>query len=318
MKIIVTGGMGFIGSNFINYLLENNKSYEIINIDSLTYAANPKNTEALNNNSHYSFIKGDIGDLSLINSAVDSAIDCIVNFAAESHVDRSISQPSIFLETNVLGTQVLLEAVRNNKHIKLIQISTDEVYGSTLSEFTEESIICPSSPYSASKAAADLLVGAYLHTYNIDANIVRCTNNFGPMQFPEKLIPVTIFKGINNLKIPLYGSGEQEREWIYVRDFCRAIETVMLRGRKGSIYNIGSGIRKKNAEIIKFILDEIGADHSLINPVEDRLGHDFRYAVNHNKIKNELGWEPIYNFEEALRYTIRWYVDNQKWWEEKA
>ena len=318
MKILVTGGMGFIGSNFINYLLENNKSYEIVNIDNLTYAANPKNAEAFNDNSRYNFIKGDIRDSSFINNVVDSTFDYIVNFAAESHVDRSISEPSIFLETNIIGTQVLLDSVRKNKHIKYIQISTDEVYGSTLGEFTEESVICPSSPYSASKASADLLVQAYQHTYNINANIVRCTNNFGPMQFPEKLIPVTIFSGLNNFKVPLYGSGEQEREWVYVKDFCRAIELVMLKGVRGSIYNVGSGIRKKNIEIIKFILDEIAADYSLINPVEDRLGHDFRYAVNHDKISRDLRWEPIYCFEDALRYTIRWYVDNQKWWEEKA
>lgn len=318
MKIVVTGGMGFIGSNFIKYLLEKEGLYEVVNIDKVTYAANFNNTNSFNKNENYTFIKGDILDSQLINQVVDQSIDCVINFAAESHVDKSIHEPSIFLQTNIMGTQVLLEAVKLNKQIRFIQISTDEVYGTTDEEFTEETSLNPSSPYSASKASADLLVGAYNHTFGINTSIVRSTNNFGPMQFPEKLIPLTIFRGLNNLSIPLYGSGEQEREWIYVLDFCRAIEEVMLKGASGSIYNIGSGIRRKNIDIIKFILDEIGGNCSLINTVADRLGHDFRYAVSHEKITKELGWEPIYSFEEELRNTIRWYVDNQKWWEEKS
>ncbi len=316
MRILVTGGMGFIGSNFIHYLMEKHSSYEILNLDSLTYAANIKNTAALKNYKGYSFVEGDIRDRRLIDELVGPHIDCIVNFAAESHVDRSIAEASIFLETNILGTQVLLEAVKSNRHIRLIQISTDEVYGSTEYEFSEESPLKPSSSYSASKASADLLVQAYAHTHGIDTGIVRCTNNFGPHQFPEKLIPLTILKGLRNEPIPLYGSGQQEREWIYVKDFCRAIELVMLQRGRASLYNIGSGIRVRNIDIIKFILDEIGRDHSLITPVKDRLGHDFRYAVNHNKISKELGWKPVYTFEDALRGTIKWYTDNQKWWEE--
>lgn len=317
MKILVTGGMGFIGSNFIKYLLEGKSSYEVINIDKLTYAANIKNAMEFNTNPNYSFIKGDIKDREIINGLINNSIDCVINFAAESHVDRSIVEPSVFLETNVLGTQVLLEAIKQNNQVRFIQISTDEVYGSTDMEFTEESNLRPSSPYSASKAAADLLVEAYLHTFGIDGCIVRSTNNYGPMQFPEKLIPMTIFKGLRKESIPLYGSGQQVREWIYVKDFCRAIEMVMLKGKSGEVYNVGSGVRKRNIDIIKLILDEIGAEDSLIHPVADRLGHDFRYAVSYEKIYKELGWEPIYSFEERFRSTIRWYIDNQKWWEEK-
>lgn len=318
MRILVTGGMGFIGSNFIHYLMEKDSAYEIINVDALTYAANTRNTAALENKRRYRFVKGDIRNRQLIDQLMNSQIDCIVNFAAESHVDRSITDPSIFLETNILGTQVLLEAVKHNRHIRLIQISTDEVYGSTEHEFTEESLLKPSSPYSASKASADLLVQSYAHTYGIDAAIVRCTNNFGPHQYPEKLVPLTILRGLKNESIPLYGSGQQEREWIYVGDFCRAIELVMLQKGKSTVYNIGSGIRVKNVDMIRCILDEIGRSYNLITPVADRLGHDFRYAVNHSKISKDLGWQPAYTFEAALKSTIKWYSDNPKWWGEMS
>jgi len=313
LKILVTGGMGFIGSNFIRYMLSKEKGIKIINLDNLLIGSNTANLKDLENDDRYVFVKGSITDFDLVSRLVRD-VDVIVNFAAMTHVDRSISNPKPFLESNTLGTFVLLEAVKGTD-VKFIQISTDEVYGDIVKgSFKETDRLNPSSPYSASKAAADQFVIAYHRTYGIKAIITRCTNNFGPYQHPEKLIPKTIIRASMNLKIPLYGSGKNVRDWIYVYDHCEALNMVLKKGRPGEIYNISSGDELKNIEVVKKVLEIMGKDESLIEFVEDRPGHDLRYSLDPSKIRKELGWKPRYSFDEALEITVKWYLKNEWWW----
>jgi len=317
-KILVTGGCGFIGSNFIRYALKNS-DYEIVNLDKLTYAGNLKNLVDIQNNSRYKFYKGDICNYELVSFIVEKEnVDSIINFAAESHVDRSILSSQEFIRTNVTGTNVLLEVTRLYQLKKFLQISTDEVYGSLGPEgkFTEETPLSPNSPYSASKASADLLVKAFHHTYGVPALITRCSNNYGPYQFPEKLIPLMIINALNNKPLPVYGDGMNVRDWIYVEDHCEAILKVFEKGRIGEVYNIGAENEKPNIEIVKLILKELRKDESLITYVKDRPGHDRRYAIDATKIKTELGWKPSHTFETAIKETINWYIQNQSWWKE--
>lgn len=315
-RMLITGGAGFIGSNFVRYILEKNPEYEITNLDALTYCGNLENLSDIENNPHYTFVKGDITDKELVNQLV-SDIDCIINFAAETHVDRSIKDPEIFIKTNVLGTQVLLDAARKYDLEKYVQISTDEVYGSLGKKgyFREETPLAPNSPYSASKASADLIVRAYFKTFGLPVNITRCSNNYGPYQFPEKLIPLMISNALENKKLPVYGDGLNIRDWIHVFDHCTAIDLVLHHGKKGEIYNIGGNNEKENIEIVKLILDYLDKEDSLITFVKDRLGHDRRYAIDSTKIQKDLGWKPRYSFEEGIKETIQWYLDNRSWWE---
>ena len=314
MKLLVTGGLGFIGSNFIKYILKKHNDASVINIDKCSYGSNEANLRDITNNPRYSFIKGDICNFDLIKNLVND-VDFIINFAAETHVDRSVSNPRPFIESNFIGAFTLLEAVRRyNQKVKLIHISTDEVYGDIIiGSFKEGDRLRPSSPYSASKAAADLLIHAYHRTYGVNAIIIRCTNNFGPYQFPEKLIPKTIIRAKLGLKIPIYGSGKNIRDWIYVVDHCRAIELLMEKGAPGEIYNISSGNELMNIEVVKKILKIMDKGEEYIEFVEDRPGHDIRYSLDSTKIRN-LGWKPIYSFEEALKKTVKWYLDNEWWW----
>lgn len=317
-KILVTGGCGFIGSNFIRYALKNS-DYEIVNLDKLTYAGNLKNLVDVQNDPRYKFYKGDICNFELVSFIIEKEnVDSIINFAAESHVDRSILSSQEFIRTNVTGTNVLLEVTRLYQLKKFLQISTDEVYGSLGPEgkFTEETPLSPNSPYSASKASADLLVKAFHHTYGVPALITRCSNNYGPYQFPEKLIPLMIINALNNKPLPVYGDGMNVRDWIYVEDHCEAILKVFEKGRIGEVYNIGAENEKPNIEIVKLILKELRKDESLITYVKDRPGHDRRYAIDATKIKTELGWKPSHTFETAIKETINWYIENQSWWKE--
>ncbi|MHA1222218.1 MAG: dTDP-glucose 4,6-dehydratase [Candidatus Heimdallarchaeaceae archaeon] len=314
MNWVVTGGCGFIGSNFIRYILQKYEDIKITNIDKLTYAGNLENLRSLESNPKYKFIKGDITNYSLLSSIFTNNIDLVINFAAETHVDRSIKGGDEFINTNVLGTHILLKFC-NQYDIKFVQISTDEVYGSRKEgHFTENDILNPSSLYSSSKAAADLLVKSYFITYGLDIKITRSSNNFGPYQYPEKLIPLFITNLIRNKKVPVYGTGQNVREWVFVEDNCAAIDTVIQKGKKGEIYNIGSGIEKTNLEITKLILSKFDYGDEMIEFVPDRLGHDFRYALDTSKIRG-LGWKPKYNFEEAFDLTISWYKKNRSWWE---
>ncbi|MHA1750843.1 MAG: dTDP-glucose 4,6-dehydratase [Candidatus Helarchaeota archaeon] len=314
MKILITGGAGFIGSNFIHYLLDERNDYSVINLDLLTYAGNLENLKDIKDISQYKFIKGNILDFDLLRSIM-SDVDYIINFAAESHVDRSIIDPEIFIKTNIEGTQSLLEAARIFDIKKYIQISTDEVYGTLGPEgfFSENSRLLPNSPYSASKAAADLIVRAYHKTYGIPVNITRCSNNFGPYQYPEKFIPVIINSALNNMPIPVYGDGSNIREWIYVIDHCSGILTVLEKGKNGEIYNIGTNNEYRNIELVKLILEIMGKPESLIKFVKDRPAHDKRYALDSTKIRKELNWKPEYSFRSGLEQTINWYISNQKW-----
>lgn len=313
MKILVTGGLGFIGSNFIQYTLKRYHDIKVVNIDAMKYGSNPMNLRNVDKN-RYSFVKGDITDFSLMSNVLRD-VDVIVNFAAESHVDRSIASPKNFVNSNTIGIFTILEAMRsNNSTARLIHISTDEVYGDILHEsFKENDRLHPSSPYSASKAAAEMFVLAYHRTYGLDAIITRCSNNYGLYQFPEKLIPKTIIRAKMNLKVPIYGTGENVRDWIYVQDHCSAIDLVLQKGESGEIYNIASGEEKTNLEVVKKILEIMGKDESLIEFVEDRPGHDLRYSLDPSKIK-KLGWKPSYNFEQGLKETITWYLENEWWW----
>jgi len=315
MKILVCGGSGFIGSAFIrNYILNNSESY-ITNLDNLTIGSNQENLKDLHNNSHYNFIKDDIRNEILITDLVKDH-DIIVNFAAESHVDRSIANPKPFIETNILGTFSLLEAIR--KYDKFfVHVSTDEVYGDAenQSSFTELSQINTSNPYSATKAAADHLVASYHRTYGIKCITTRCTNNFGPYQFPEKLIPKTIIRSIKNLKVPLYGDGTQIRSWIYVDDHVRAIESLISKGISGHVYNITAYDELTNKTIVEKTLDILGKSHDMIEYVGDRPGHDKRYSIDCSKIENQIGWKHQYKFDDALKQTVDWYLQNQSWWE---
>lgn len=315
MRLLVTGGNGFIGSNFVRHFLREHNNSEIINLDAIKYGSNISNLNDFEGDPRYSLVKGDISDYGLVSSLVYN-IDALVNFAAETHVDRSISNPSSFLQSNVVGVFTLLEALRkNNPHAKMVQISTDEVYGDTLdSSFKESDALRPSSPYAASKAAADGFVLAYARTYGLYAMVTRCTNNFGPYQFPEKLIPKTIVRSAKSLKIPIYGSGRNVRDWIYVLDHCRAVEKVLGHGRAGEVYNISSGDEKTNLEMVETLLGFMGRDYSAMEFVEDRPGHDLRYSLDSSKIRAELGWRPEHSFEDGLRETVSWYIANESWW----
>lgn len=313
-KILVTGGCGFIGSNFIRHMLSKYDDYEIVNLDALTYAGNLDNLKSVSDHPNYMFVKGNITSPSSV-SMLMPGVDYVVHFAAESHVDRSIEGPSVFVHTNVVGTCILLEHAKKNDVKKFIHISTDEVYGSLGDEgyFTETTPIAPNSPYSASKAGSDLLVRSYYKTYGFPSTIIRCSNNYGPYQFPEKLIPLMIMNARNDKPLPVYGDGMNVRDWIYVKDHCAAIDAVMHKGKEGEVYNVGSSSERHNIDIVKLILKELGKPESLIEFVEDRLGHDRRYGIDSSKVKNELEWEPTVNFEEGLISTIKWYTENGDW-----
>ena len=328
--ILVTGGAGFIGSNFVKMILKKHPDYKVINVDALTYAGNLENLKDIDSDSNYSFVRADIRDREKIEGIFMSEdIAAVVNFAAESHVDRSIEDPEIFLTTNIIGTQVLLDTAKKywklnpeDKYcrqykpgVKFLQVSTDEVYGA-LGEtgmFVETMPLMPNSPYSASKASADMIVRAYSETFGMPVNITRCSNNYGPYQFPEKLIPLMINNCLGGRELPVYGDGMQIRDWLHVSDHCAAIDTVLHKGRDGEVYNIGGNNEKANIEIVKLIIGTLGKSESLIKYVKDRPGHDRRYAIDNTKITTELGWEPEYTFEQGIRETINWYLDNEKW-----
>jgi dTDP-glucose 4,6-dehydratase len=316
MKFLVCGGYGFIGSAFIRNHLENNPNDEIINIDNMSLGSNKANLDILKKNANYRHEKGDISNLKLVEK-LSKDVDVIINFAAETHVDRSISNPKPFIETNILGTYSLLEASKNNEKL-FVHISTDEIYGDLEREqkpFTELDNLKPSNPYSATKASADLLVQAYVRTYKNNCIITRCTNNFGPFQFPEKLIPKTIIRAHKNLKVPLYGDGNQVRSWIHVIDHIRAVDLLVHKGKPGEIYNITAWNEISNKEIVEKILNKMEKPLDLIEFVNDRPGHDKRYSIDSTKIQKEIGWSPTYDFEKALNETVTWYQNNQKWWE---
>ncbi|GAA0137505.1 dTDP-glucose 4,6-dehydratase [Paenibacillus sp. YSY-4.3] len=316
MKLLVTGGAGFIGSNFVLYMLQQYPEYDIINVDSLTYAGNLENLKSAENNPKHTFVRADITDAKAMNDLIRQGVDVIVNFAAESHVDRSILEPDVFVKTNVLGTQVLLDIARKYEITKFVQVSTDEVYG-TLGEtglFMETTPLEPNSPYSASKAGGDLLVRAYHETFGLPVNITRCSNNYGPYQFPEKLIPLMISRALADEPLPVYGDGLNVRDWLYVEDHCSAIDLVIHKGRNGEVYNIGGNNERTNLQIVQTILEQLGKSESLITFVKDRPGHDRRYGIDPAKIINELGWKPKHNFETGIKETIEWYLQNKEWW----
>ena len=332
-NILVTGGAGFIGSNFVDYLLQNNQDFDVVvNLDLLTYAGNLENLKHVEQNPRYQFVHGDIRNASLIENLFEKyEFDTVVHFAAESHVDRSITDPQIFLTTNILGTQTLLDAAKKHwnlhpkdKHcreyrqgVKYLQVSTDEVYGALgkTGMFTETTPLSPNSPYSASKASADMFVRAYHETFGLPVNITRCSNNYGPYQFPEKLIPLMIHNCEQEKKLPVYGDGMQIRDWLHVKDHCSAIYTVLQKGADGEIYNIGGNNEKANIEIVKLIIRELGKSEDLIEYVADRPGHDRRYAIDNTKITTQLGWTPSYTFEQGIHETIQWYLSNKEWME---
>ncbi len=317
-KILVTGGAGFIGSNFINHILSIRDDYEIVNLDKLTYAGNLENLRPSEGKKNYHFVKGDITNNELVDYLFNKySVKYVINFAAESHVDRSILGSEVFYRTNVIGTNVLLEAARRYEAEKFLQISTDEVYGSlgATGLFTEHTPLSPNSPYSSSKAAADMAALAFYHTYGLPVVITRCSNNYGPLQFPEKLIPLMIINVLNNKKLPVYGDGLNVRDWIYVIDHNKAANLVFENGKPGHVYNVGASREMKNIEIVKLILRKLGKGEDLIEYVKDRLGHDRRYAIDSTKIQNELGWKPTVEFEQAISDTIDWYLQNKNWWE---
>ncbi|MBU5349350.1 dTDP-glucose 4,6-dehydratase [Paenibacillus lautus] len=316
MKLLVTGGAGFIGSNFILYMIQQHPGYQIINMDALTYAGNLENLKSVQNHPNYSFIQADIADKQAVDGIFQQDVDVVVNFAAESHVDRSILEPEIFVNTNVMGTQVLLDAAKKYGVTKFVQVSTDEVYGSLgdTGLFSENTPLAPNSPYSASKAGGDLLVRAYHETFGLPVNITRCSNNYGPYQFPEKLIPLIISRALNDESLPVYGDGLNIRDWLYVEDHCSAIDLVIHQGKIGEVYNIGGNNERTNVHIVKTILNELGKPESLITYVTDRPGHDRRYGIDPTKIMNELGWKPKHNFETGIKETIQWYLSNKEWW----
>lgn len=331
-SILVTGGAGFIGSNFIQYILDQEDNVLLINLDLLTYAGNLENLRDCENDSRYHFVKGDVRDRALLQELFAKYdIDTVVHFAAESHVDRSITEPEVFLTTNILGTQALLDAAKahwklepDNKYsrdyregVRYLQVSTDEVYGALgkTGMFTETTPLSPNSPYSASKASADLMVRAYHQTFGLPVNITRCSNNYGPYQFPEKLIPLMIHNAENDKTLPVYGDGMQIRDWLHVKDHCAAIWTVLKQGRIGEVYNVGGNNEKANIEIVKLILQALSKSEDLITYVQDRPGHDRRYAIDNTKITTELGWKPAYTFEQGIAETIEWYQTHQEWME---
>lgn len=316
MKILVTGGAGFIGSNFIYYSLRHHPTDEVVNFDALTYAGSLETLSAIESHPSYRFVKGDITVPTDVDSVMRMGVDIIVNFAAESHVDRSIMDPASFVQTNVLGTQVLLDAAKRYGVKKFVQVSTDEVYG-TLSgtgAFTESTPLQPNSPYSSSKASADLLIRAYSETYRLPVNITRCSNNYGPYQFPEKLVPLMILNALENKPLPVYGDGLQVRDWLHVMDHCAGIDLVLRQGRHGEVYNIGGSNERTNLDIVRTILRTLDKPDSLIWHVDDRPGHDRRYAIDASKLRTELGWVPYFTFERGMQETIQWYLDNRDWW----
>lgn len=318
MKLLVTGGAGFIGSNFIHCVIDRYPDWIVINLDKLTYAGNPENLRNVAARfPNYRFVRGDIADPDVVEQVFAAGVDVVVNFAAETHVDRSIANAAPFIRTNVQGTQVLLDAARRHEVTKFVQVSTDEVYGSlgpADPPFTETSPLAPNSPYAASKAAADLLCRAYHRTHGLPVIITRCSNNFGPYQFPEKLIPLAVTNALEDKPVPVYGDGQNVRDWLYAADHCRALELVILNGKPGEIYNIGGGGEMTNLELVRRILSLLGKKEDLIAFVTDRPGHDRRYAINAAKIQQELGWRKEHSFTEVLRRTVIWYTENPGWW----
>ena len=315
MKLLVTGGLGFIGSNFCRYILKKYPDYELINVDKMGIGANPANLRDVDEDKRYNFIKGDICNPQFMHKIITD-VDAIVNMAAETHVDRSIADPYLFLLNNTIGTFTILEAARKHrKKLRLVHVSTDEIYGQALKgSFTENDPPHPSNPYSASKAAADMFALSYHKTYGLNVSITRCTNNFGPCQLPEKLIPKTIIRALRNLPIPIYGLGTNIRDWIYVEDHCEAIDVVLREGKAGEVYNVSAGNEISNIEIAKKILALLHKPESLITFVEDRPGHDVRYSLDSTKTQNTLGWQPKFSFTKSLESTVRWYVENEHWW----
>lgn len=317
MNILVTGGAGFIGSNFVHYLLEKEKEATVVNLDLLTYAGNIHNLDDINDDPHYHFVEGNITNTELVSHLIKQYhITHIINFAAESHVDRSILNPDVFIETNVKGTLNLLNCVKQYGIEKFVQVSTDEVYGSLGPDgyFTEETALAPNSPYSASKTSADMLVRSYNETYGMDVNITRCSNNYGPYHFPEKLIPLMITNAMDGKKLPIYGDGKNIRDWLHVKDHCQAIYLVMKKGKSGEVYNVGGHNERTNNEIVDLIVDKLNVSRDLITYVDDRLGHDKRYAIDPTKLEKELGWVPEYTFDTGIEETIEWYQNNEDWW----
>ena len=317
MTLLVTGGCGFIGINFIHHILERHPGNTVINLDKLTYAGNPENLEGLDENSRYHFVKGDICDRAVVEAIVKQhKVDAIINFAAESHVDRSIMGPAIFIETNVAGTNVLLDLAKEHSIGRFIQISTDEVYGSLGPDgkFTEGSRLHPNSPYAASKASADLLALAYHHTYGLPVIVTRCSNNYGPFQFPEKLIPLMIARALEDKPVPVYGDGLNVRDWLHVKDHCAAIDLIVRGGKPGEVYNIGGNNEWKNIDLVRLVLKKLGKPESLISFVKDRPGHDRRYAIDAAKASRELGWKPRISFEQGITETVEWYQKHESWW----
>ncbi|MGG1397341.1 dTDP-glucose 4,6-dehydratase [Bacillus salipaludis] len=320
MKILVTGGAGFIGGNFVKYMVNKYSDYDIYNLDLLTYAGDLTKHQDISTKKNYHFVKADIADHEAITTLFDKEkFDFVVHFAAESHVDRSIADPGVFIRTNVLGTQILLDAAKKIGVTKFVHVSTDEVYGEldfdTTSFFTEGTPLQPNSPYSASKASSDLLVRSYHETYGLPVNITRCSNNYGPYHFPEKLIPLTISRVLSDQKIPVYGDGKNVRDWLHVFDHCTAIDLVMHKGVNGEVYNVGGHNERTNLEVVTTIIKALGKSENLIEFVEDRLGHDKRYAIDPTKIE-KLGWKSTYTFETGIVQTIQWYLENKEWWQQ--
>ena len=315
MKLLVTGGLGFIGSNFCRYILQKHPDYDVVNIDKVGIGANPASLSDQENNPHYRFVRGDVCNPQLLHKTINQ-VDTVVHFAAETHVDRSIADPYAFLQNNTIGTYTVLDAVRRfNPKARMVQVSTDEVYGAALEgSFTEKDPPSPSNPYSASKTAADMIAIAYHKTFALNVSITRCTNNFGPYQLPEKLIPKTIIRALKELSIPIYGTGTNIRDWLFVQDHCTAIETVLEKGVPGEIYNISAGNEVTNIQIVQKILELLSKPESLISFVEDRPGHDVRYSLDSTKLRTQLGWKPETSFKEGLASTVKWYVENSKWW----
>jgi dTDP-glucose 4,6-dehydratase len=314
MRLLVTGGAGFIGSNFIRHIIKKHPDYKIINLDKLTYAGNLDNLKDIENNSNYTFVRGDICERKIVDELAEG-VTAIINFAAESHVDRSIIDPSSFIRTNIDGTYNLLESAKRYNISRFLQISTDEVYGSIpKGSFKETSPLNPNSPYAATKASADMLVRSYRVTFNLPVIIARSSNNFGPYQFPEKIIPLFITNALADKPVPLYGDGMNIRDWLYVMDNCEAIDLILHKGKEGEIYNIGGGNELRNIDLTRMVLKILGKPESLIQPVKDRPGHDRRYSLDCSKIKSQLGWTPRFKFAQALQETVKWYIDNRWWW----
>ncbi|MCC0641124.1 MULTISPECIES: dTDP-glucose 4,6-dehydratase [unclassified Clostridioides] len=319
-KILITGGAGFIGSNFVHYMLNKYLDYSIVNLDLLTYAGNLETLKEVQDKPNYKFVRGDISDREHVYKLFEEEkFDIVVNFAAESHVDRSVENPQLFIQTNIIGTQVLLDACRKYGIKRYHQVSTDEVYGDLPIDrrdlfFTEKSAINPSSPYSASKTAADLLVNSYYRTYGLPTTISRCSNNYGPYHFPEKLIPLMILNAFEDKQLPVYGNGENIRDWLHVYDHCTAVDLIIHKGKIGEVYNIGGHNERSNIEVVKTILNILGKSEDLISYVNDRPGHDLRYAIDPSKIENELGWKAKYDFDSGIKETVKWYIEHEYWW----